>query len=39
MKKEVLITVTGLLYTGDGEDEKDYIDVITPGLYLEQACR
>lgn len=33
MKKDVLITVTGLIYTGGGEDEKDYIDVITPGKY------
>lgn len=33
MKKSVLITVTGLLYTGSGEDERDYIDVITPGQY------
>ena len=33
MKKNVLITVTGLLYTGSGEDERDYIDVITPGQY------
>ena len=37
MKKEVLITVTGLLYTGDGEDEEDYIDVITPGLYYYRS--
>ncbi|MBR2591947.1 MAG: DUF1934 domain-containing protein [Oscillospiraceae bacterium] len=33
MKKEVLITVTGLIYTGDGDNENDYIDVITPGKY------
>ena len=39
MKKDVLITVTGLIYTGDGEDEKDYIDVITPGKYYLKEDR
>jgi len=39
MKKDVLITVTGLIYTGDGEDEKDYIDVITPGKYYLKEGR
>ena len=33
MKRDVLVTVTGLIFTGSGEDEKDYIDVITPGKY------
>jgi len=39
MKKDVLVTVTGLIYTGDGEDEKDYIDVITPGKYYQKEGR
>ena len=37
MKRDVLITVTGLLFTGNGEDEKDYIDVITPGLCYSRG--
>lgn len=36
MKKEVIVTVTGLLYMGSGEEESDYIDVITPGTYYEK---
>ncbi len=39
MDKNVLVTVTGLLFTGSGEDEKDYIDVITPGQYYRRDDR
>ena len=39
MKRNVLITVTGLLFTGTGEKEEDYIDVITPGKYYEREGR
>ena len=39
MERNVLVTVTGLLFTGSGEDEKDYIDVITPGQYFERDNR
>lgn len=33
MVKDVMITVSGMLYVGTGRDEKDYIDVISPGQY------
>ena len=39
MKKDVIVTVSGLLYVGKGEDEQDYIDVITPGRYYEKNDR
>lgn len=39
MNKDVLVTVSGLLYTGSGEDEEDYIDVITPGTYYMRRER
>jgi len=34
MRREVLITLRGLLFTGEGRKESDYIDVITPGEYF-----
>lgn len=33
MDKDVMITVSGMLFVGSGKDEKDYIDVISPGQY------
>ncbi len=33
MDREVLITVSGVLFTGEGEKEKDNVDIISPGQY------
>ena len=37
MKKDVLITVTGLLFMGKGDREEDYVDIILPGKYYRRG--